>query len=149
MNAFGAQVYRKVGVDSGIAAASSHQLVLMLFDGAIEAVKLARLHVAAGRVAEKGQALGKAVRIVEEGLKASLDRRSGGPLADQLAQLYDYASLRLLQANLRNDRAALDEVERLLGELRTAWAQIDPQARRALPAAPSHGTPTARIVVTA
>jgi flagellar protein FliS len=85
--------------------------------------------MAAGRIAEKGKALGKAVRIVEEGLKASLDQRAGGALCVQLAQLYDYASLRLLQANLRNDRAALDEVDRLLGELRAAWALIDPKAR--------------------
>lgn len=126
MNGFGAQLYRKVNVDTGVAAAPPHQLVLMLFDGVLEAIKLARKHISTGRTAEKCQALSKAVRIVEEGLKASLDRRAGGPLAGQLAQLYDYCSLRLLQANLRNDAAALDEVERLLGELRSAWAHISP-----------------------
>jgi len=146
MNGFGAQIYRRVGVDSGVGSASSHQLVMMLFDGAIEAVKLARLHVAAGRIAEKGRALGKAVRIVEEGLKASLDRNAGGPLAQQLAQLYDYTNLRLLQANLRNDPKALDEVERLLGELRAAWAQIDPVAQRA-PAMAPDASPARRITV--
>lgn len=146
MNGFGAQIYRRVGVDSGVGSASSHQLVLMLYDGAIEAVKLARLHVAAGRIAEKGRALGKAVRIVEEGLKASLDRSAGGPLAQQLAQLYDYTNLRLLQANLRNDPKALDEVERLLGELRTAWAQIDPAVRPA-PATAPDASPARRITV--
>jgi flagellar protein FliS len=148
MNGFGAQAYRNVGVDSGVASAHPHQLVLMLYDGALEAVRLARTHLAAGRVAEKGQALGKAARIVEEGLKASLDRRSGGPLAGQLAQLYDYLSMRLLQANLRNDRAALDEVERLLGELRGAWARIDPQGRPAVDAA-AEAVPAGRIAVTA
>ncbi len=129
MNDYGAQLYRKVGIDSGVASSDPHRLVMMLFDALLEAIKLARSHLAAGRIAEKGQALGKAVRIVEEGLKASLDRRAGGPLAGQLAQLYDYASLRLLQANLRNDLAALDEVERLLGELRGAWGQINTTAR--------------------
>jgi len=148
MTGFGAQQYRKVGVDSGVGAASSHHLVLMLFDGALEAIRLARMHLAAGRVAEKGAALGKAVRIVEEGLKACLDRSAGGPLAGQLAQLYDYASLRLLQANLRNDAAALDEVERLLGELRGAWAQIDPVNRPGAPA-PADARRAARIAVSA
>ena len=148
MNGFGAQLYHKVGVDSGVAAAHPHHLVLMLFDGVLEAVRLARSHLAGGRVAEKGKALGKAVRIVEEGLKASLDRRSGGVLAGQLAQLYDYASLRLLQANLRNDRAALDEVERLLGELRGAWARIDPEVRPAAKTA-AEATPAGRIAVSA
>ena len=68
--------------------------------------------------------LGKAIRIVEEGLKASLDRGAGGALAQQLSTLYDYIALRLLQANLRNDADALAEVTRLLDDLRTAWAQI-------------------------
>jgi flagellar protein FliS len=147
MSGYGAQVYRRIGIDSSVASADPHRMVLMLFDGALEAVKLARSQVASGRVAEKGQALGRAVRIVEEGLKASLDRKAGGPLARQLAELYDYAALRLLQANLRNDAGALDEVERLLGELRDAWAQIDPAARR--PAAPSADAAGRRIAVSA
>jgi len=90
----------------------------------LEAIRQAAIFMQEGRVTEKGQMLGKAVRIVEEGLKASLDRSAGGRLAQQLASLYDYASLRLLQANLRNDAAALTEVARLLGDLRGAWEQI-------------------------
>lgn len=137
MSGYGAKVYQRVGVDSGVAAADPHRLVLMLFDGALEAIKLAKAHIAAANVAEKGRALGKAVRIVEEGLKASLDKDAGGPLARQLAALYDYASLRLLQANLKNDHAALDEAGRLLADLRDAWSQIG--ARRAPAATPASG----------
>ncbi len=124
MNGIGAQAYKRVGVDSSVAAADPHRLVLMLFDGALEAIRQAEAHIAAGRIAEKGQALGKAVRIVEEGLKASLDRDAGGALAQRLAALYEYATMRLLQANLRNDHAALTEVACLLGGLRDAWASI-------------------------
>lgn len=135
MNGFGASAYARVDVDSGVASADPHRLVLMLFDGALEAIKLAEGHIAAGRVSEKGKALGKAVRIVEEGLKASLDKNAGGPLARQLAALYDYASLRLLQANLKNDHAALREVARLLADLRGAWSQIGSGAQAAAPKA--------------
>jgi len=124
MSAFGIKAYQRVGVDTGVDASDPHALVLMLFDGALEAIKQAQGHVAARRIAEKGQALAKAARIVEEGLKASLDRGAGGALAQQLAGLYDYATLRLLQANLRNDHAALDEVSVLLTDLRDAWARI-------------------------
>ncbi len=133
MNGYGARAYQRVGVDSGVAAADAHRLVLMLFDGALEAIKLAQAQIAAGNVAEKGRWLGKAVRIVEEGLKASLDKDAGGALARQLAALYDYACLRLLQANLRNDHAALDEVGGLLADLRDAWARVGARA----PAAPA------------
>lgn len=124
MNDFGTQAYRRVGLDARVGAADPYELVLMLFDGALEAMRQAEAHIAGGRIAEKGQALGKAVRIVEEGLKASLDREAGGALAQQLAALYDYAALRLLQVNLRNDRKALAEVSALLAELRGAWASI-------------------------
>jgi len=124
MSAFGVKAYQRVGVDTGVDAADPHALVLLLFDGALEAIKQAQGHIAARRAAEKGQALAKAARIVEEGLKASLDRSAGGDLARQLSGLYDYATLRLLQANLRNDHAALDEVSVLLSNLRDAWARI-------------------------
>lgn len=128
MNGFGQQAYRAMAVEGGVGVADPHALVLMLYDGALEALRLAEGHLAAGRIAEKGAALGKAVRILEEGLKASLDRASGGQLASRLLELYDYITMRLLQANLRNDRNALIEVAHLLTELRSAWVQIKPSS---------------------
>jgi flagellar protein FliS len=148
MGGFGATAHQRVGVDPGVDGSDPHTLVLMLFDGALEAIKHAQGHLAAGRVLEKGQALAKAARIVEEGLKASLDRRAGGALAQQLAALYDCATLRLLQANLRNDAKALAEVTKLLGDLRDTWSKIGKNA----PAAPASGTdanPIGRRVVVA
>jgi flagellar protein FliS len=81
----------------------------------------------AGRVAEKAASLSKVTRIIDEGLKVSLDKSAGGPLALRLGDLYDYMTMRLLQSNLRNDAAALAEVIKLLDELRGAWAQISKQ----------------------
>lgn len=124
MNTYATRAYQRVNVDTGVGAADPHALVQMLFDGALEAIKQAEGHLAAGRVQDKGRALAKAGRIVEEGLKASLDRRVGGALAQQLAALYDYINMRLLQANLRGDAAALAEAARLLGDLRVAWNGI-------------------------
>jgi flagellar protein FliS len=152
MTHFGAAAYKKVDIDTGVQSADPHQLVLMLYDGAIEAAKLAKVHLAKGEIADKGRALGKAVRIVDEGLKASVDQRAGGALATQLVALYEYLTMRLLQANLRNDAAALDEVIRLLDDLRGAWLQIRAAAeavppRSATPAvaaAPAQATTAAR-----
>lgn len=151
MSGFGLQAYKKVSVESGVATADPHALVLMLYDGVLEAIRRAEGHLAAGQVAEKGAALGKAVRIVEEGLKASVDRSTGGQLAFRLLDLYDYATMRLLQANLRNDRAALSEITRLLTELRSAWAQIKLVPPRAaqpdvVPAAQPAGAPRRTVV---
>lgn len=129
MTGFGAKAYSKVAVDTGAGAATSdpHALVLMLFDGALAAARQGLGHMQAGRVAEKAAALSKVTRIIDEGLKVSLDKSAGGPLALRLGDLYDYMTMRLLQSNLRNDAAALAEVIKLLDELRAAWAQISTQ----------------------
>ena len=124
MAGFGAQAYKRVSVDTGVAGGDPHDLVLMLYDGAISAARQALGHMQAGRIAEKAAALSKATRIVDEGLKISLDRTAGGQLAQRLSDLYEYMTMRLLQANLRNDVSGLTEVLALLEDLRGAWAQI-------------------------
>jgi flagellar secretion chaperone FliS len=124
MAGFGAQAYKRVSVDTGVAGGDPHDLVLMLYDGAISAARQALGHMQAGRIAEKAAALSKATRIVDEGLKISLDKTAGGQLAQRLSDLYEYMTMRLLQANLRNDVSGLTEVLALLEDLRGAWAQI-------------------------
>ncbi len=116
--------YKTIGVETGVDAADPHKLVLMLFDGAMIATQEARRHLAEGRLAERGAAISKGIMIIENGLKASLDRNAGGELAERLASLYDYMRSQLLQANLKGSDQSLAEVHRLLGELREAWAQV-------------------------
>ena len=122
-----AGAYRTVGVETGVAAASPHQLVTMLFDGFNAAIAEARVALAKGEVEAKCKALGRALRIVDEGLKAPLDA-AGGTLSEKLSSLYAYVSLRLTQANLTNDIAALDECVKLLEPVRSAWVAIGPTA---------------------
>ena len=130
-----ARTYSQIGVETGVADANPHGLILMLYDGAKQAIAEAGTHLAAGSIADKGRAMSRAISIIDEGLKGCLDP-SSGDIAAQLAQLYDYMCRRLLLASLKNDRAGLDEVSNLLDELRGAWARIDPNAApAALPAA--------------
>lgn len=126
-----AESYAKVGVDAAVETSDPHRLVLMLFDGAIAAVSLARIHMEAGQIPQKGAAISKAIDLVSNGLQASLDMESGGDLAERLAALYEYMTQRLLFANLKNSVAALDEVGELLASLRDAWAQIAPNEQAA------------------
>lgn len=123
-----AVMYSQVSVETRLSGATPHQLVAMLFDGYMEALAQARGAMVEGRLAEKGAALGRAVRIVEEGLRAGLDLNAGGPLARDLDELYRYLCSRLTMANLRNDLAALDECRRLVLPLQEAWAGIAPRA---------------------
>lgn len=119
-----AQAYSKVGVETGVEAASPHQLIVMLFDGALLAISNAGLQMQQQNPAAKGQSISRAIDIISSGLKASLDKDKGGELAQNLDALYDYMCNRLLQANLRNDKLALDEVSRLLADIRSAWVEI-------------------------
>lgn len=127
----GAGAYHQVGVSTGVAAATPHQLVLMLFDGFDTALTQALGCLRTGAVDGKCRAIGRATRIVEEGLKANLDLDGGGALATQLRDLYGYVSLRLLRANADNDASGIEECRRLMQPLREAWASIAPSASQA------------------
>ncbi|MEO5880946.1 MAG: flagellar export chaperone FliS [Caldimonas sp.] len=125
-----AGTYHTVGVETGVAAASPHQLVTMLFDGFNTAIAEARSALAQGQIEAKCKAITRALRIVDEGLKAPLDA-AGGTLSENLTALYGYVTLRLSQANLSNDVAALDECVKLLEPVRSAWLAIAPAAAAA------------------
>lgn len=120
----GASAYARVSVESSVMAASPHQLIVMLFDGVALAIRTARLHMQAGNVVEKGKAISRALDIVNQGLLAALDTEKGGEVAANLAALYDYVARLLLQANLHNDMAKLDEAERLLHDIGSAWRDL-------------------------
>lgn len=119
-----ASAYRQVGVQSGVEGASPHLLIKMLFDGLVQSLNAARGAMARGDIPEKGRQIGKAVRILEEGLKGGLDPVQGGELAANLAALYDYCVARLTHANLRSDVAAVEEVMKLVVPVADGWNQI-------------------------
>jgi flagellar protein FliS len=119
-------VYRQIDVETGVSGASAHHLITMLFDGALESIAQARGALSSGNVQAKCTALTKCVRIVDEGLKAGLNLRDGGELAQQLDALYGYITLRLTLANARNDLAMLEECARLITPIREAWVAITP-----------------------
>jgi flagellar protein FliS len=127
VNTRSASVYKRVAVETGVQAADSHRLVGMLFDGLLQSLAAARGAMERGDLVVKGEQIGKAVRIVEEGLKAGLDP-AGGDMAQNLSALYAYSVRRLTEANLRNDTKALAEVAGLIEPVAQAWQDIRPQA---------------------
>lgn len=128
----GVNAYAKVGMETSVISASPHKLIVLLYDGALAAIRNAAKHMAAGNIVEKGAAISKALDIIDNGLRASLDKKAGGEIASNLDSLYVYMTERLLTANLQNKSALLDEVQTLLADLRDAWLQIGEK-----PAAPS------------
>lgn len=126
----GASAYARVGVETGVMGASPHRLIAMLYQGARQAIAHARLHLQQGNVAARGEAIGKAIRIVESGLQQALNLEVGGDIASRLDSLYTYMCRRLLQANVDASEPMLIEVDGLLATLEDAWTGIAPEVAR-------------------
>ena len=124
----GANAYAKVGIETGVIAASPHKLIVMLFDGAIMAISNAMNQMSNGDIAAKGLSISKAIAIIDSGLRASLDKKAGGEIAISLDSLYEYMTNRLILANLKNKVELLVEVQNLLRDLKTSWEAIAPVA---------------------
>ena len=119
-----AQAYANVGIETEIGSADSHKLILLLFDGALLSLSMAKAHMNTKNIEEKGMAISKAINIITNGLNASLNPQVNNELVERLQSLYNYMAIRLVQANLHNQPELIDEVVRLLEELRSAWAEI-------------------------
>jgi flagellar protein FliS len=123
-NSYGVNEYTRVGIETGVVAADPHKLIVMLYEGAIAASQSALIHMQNNAIEDKGIALSKAIMIIENGLRISLDKKVGGEIAASLDSLYEYMSNRLYMANLKNQPELVREVIQLLTELKTAWAEI-------------------------
>lgn len=124
MNHTAAKAYATVGVESRVNGADPHGLIVLLYEGAIAALARAKSHMERNEVAEKGKAISMAVSIINDGLKASLDMSRGGEIAANLDSLYEYMGQRLLLASIKNQPEMIDEIAKLLIDLKGAWAAI-------------------------
>lgn len=119
----GVQQYNRVGVSSSVEAANPHRLIQMLMDGALEKISFAKGYMERGNIAEKGGHISWAISIID-GLRASLDLKAGGEIAQNLDDLYDYMTRRLARANVENNSDILDEVASLMRSVKTAWDEL-------------------------
>lgn len=119
-----ASTYRQVGIETDVSSANPHKLVLMLLDGAISAIRLAAIAVEKKDIQSRSSQLTKAISIINEGLRASLDHKQGGQIAGRLDSLYLYITSQLLEANLSNRTGPLNEALELLTMIQDAWKGI-------------------------
>ena len=131
----GAAAYRQLSVSSDALAASPHQLIVMLFDGALDAIATAQAQLRRHDTEGKGRSITRAIDIIGSGLAASLDLRQGGEIAQNLASLYDYLVRQLVAANVQNDDRLLEQCATLLQDLRDSWVAIGHSAAPAKVAA--------------
>lgn len=121
--------YNSVDNYTGVTDADPHQLVMMLLEGALSKIAIAKGLMARDEVIKKGEVIGHAISIVG-GLRSSLNLSAGGELAANLDDLYEYIERRLLKANLDNDVSLLDEASTLLHEVKTGWEAIPVEDRK-------------------
>ncbi|HEY8354977.1 MAG TPA: flagellar export chaperone FliS [Methylophilaceae bacterium] len=132
----GINAYKRINLETGVVDADPLKLVIMLYDGAIEACHKGLALMRSGDIAGKGETLSKAITIVESGLRQALDRETGGEIARNLDELYGYISSRIYQGHLQNRPEYIEEAAKLLSELKSAWAAISER-----PAAMSQNLP--------
>jgi flagellar protein FliS len=135
--------YAKVGLESGVAAASPHDLIIMLYQASVLSISNAKRQIAQNDIPGKGASISRAISLIGSGLQASLDREAGGEIAQNLYDLYGYMIQRLIRANISNDTAILDEVEKLLVELQGAWEAIKRPAQPVSDYQPAQNSPSA------
>ena len=132
------KAYNNVEIESGVSSADPHKLILLLYQGALLAIASAKNQILRNDIAGKGASISHAISIIDGGLRASLNMEQGGELSQNLSDLYSHMVHRLISANLENNTATLDEISKLLIELRTAWESIRPVPAASGNAAPVH-----------
>ncbi len=119
-----ASAYKRVGVETSVEGANPHQLVRLLFDALLQSLTTAKNAMGRGDIEVKGREIGKSVRILQEGLIASLNQVEGGEVSANLRGVYGYSVRLLTLANLKNDESKLTEVIGLIETIAGAWKQI-------------------------
>ncbi len=116
--------------ETEISTASPQQLIVILYDGAIQSLHEATQHLSRGDIGSRSRAVNRAMAIISE-LQACLDFEAGGKLANSLESLYAYMNRRIFAASVDQTTEPLSEVISLLTILRSAWAEIAQQAMAA------------------
>lgn len=127
INMRSANAYKTVGVEAGVLGADAHQLIGLIYDAVLKSLRDAKAAIHAKDVVTKAQALSRATRLIDEGLRAVLNDAGGGEISRNLGSLYDYSLQKLVEANVRSDVSLVQEVEELFLPVVSAWSEIRPQ----------------------
>jgi flagellar protein FliS len=119
--------YQSINTQTSVVDVDRHQLIQLLFDGAVERINMAKARIQAKDFEGKNKLINRTIEIIA-GLRGFLDFEKGGEISKNLSDLYVYCEHRLLQANIRNDIEALDEVANHIKTVREGWVGIRKEA---------------------
>jgi flagellar protein FliS len=115
--------YGKIKDDTQTMFASPHQLVLMLFDGAIEAMSMTIGAIQHNNLELRSKQNTRSITIIN-GMRECLDMESGSELADNLYSLYQYMAQELFRAGFKNDVDTIRNIQFMLKDIRDSWENI-------------------------
>jgi len=120
------RAYQSAAFDSRVETGDKRDLIVMMYDAALDALRLAREHLVRQEHRETSTALARAMTVLH-GLRNSLDFDKGGAVAAHLNDFYEYF-IRKLTAVDRKSTAEITDCEDLLSQVREAWVAISPNA---------------------
>jgi flagellar protein FliS len=107
--------------NNSVTTASPGELTLMLYNGCLKFITLAKAAIEKKDIETKNTNIQKAQNIIHE-FMVTLNMEVA--LSEELMPLYDYMNRRLIEANLKNDISILEEVESMVVEMRDTWKQV-------------------------
>ncbi len=121
---FGVSAYTKVEIETSVNSASPHKLVIMLYEAVIKEMDQMKLAIVRKDYDAKSKHVDKALRIISDGLRSSLDMTKGGEIAEQLFDLYTFLNREILNASVANSTEKVDICKEILVQLRDAWLDL-------------------------
>ncbi len=115
--------YGKIKDDTQTMYASPHQLMLMLFDGALEAMSLTIAAIQNKNFELRSKQNTRSITIIN-GMRDCLDMEAGGDLANNLYSLYQYMAQELFKASFKNDADTIQNIQTMLKDIRESWEKI-------------------------
>lgn len=107
--------------NNSVNTSSPGELTLMLYNGCLKFIEQAKRAMAEEKIEDKNTAIQKAQAIITE-LMLTLDTTI--PVAENMLILYEFANSRLVDGNIKNDPALLDEASEIIREFRDTWKQV-------------------------
>jgi len=120
------QAYKQIDISSAVASASPHQLISLLFGGALKQIAIAKGAIERKDLSLKGESISKAIAILGE-LEGCLKDRENNEISANLSRIYDYMIRSLITANVQNDIPKLDEISGLIIDIKETWDKIGEQ----------------------
>lgn len=127
----GQNAYARISLESQLAGATPHQLITMLYEGAINAMLRAKIYFEQGNIPRRGEMISRAINIIDNGLRAGLNHEVGGKISAEMESLYEYVSRNLLLINLQQNPEPLPQLIELMNNMSNTWKEIEPAKRQA------------------